>query len=278
MLTATEILSTLDNCYENDFWYFITLNHPYVYLIDSRVNIFRGKSDRWAVAAEVLGYNPRGGLISLEIFYFGNCLINLELDNGKPVNNCTVFPIDSENFDSTTDGEVLKNDAAFWIARSTPVKLSHIKQDYIDGGIELKQYEPNEIRIEEAARLTILKHSGLYRATDEELYKSIPKSLDKILIIDEWYHREFFQNKHILSNAALERILDSYDESEKAVARKQEDEKGLRNIEEWNNNRPGSYETWQQLANVIASGNVSLYRPTLAPNSHWKNWPESGAL
>ena len=42
-------------------------------------------------------------------------------------------------------------------------------------------------------------------------------------------------------------------------------------------NRPGSYETWQQLADVIITGDVSLYKPTLKPNSHWSNWPESGS-
>ncbi|MEI9943032.1 MAG: hypothetical protein WDN26_02315 [Chitinophagaceae bacterium] len=29
------------------------------------------------------------------------------------------------------------------------------------------------------------------RSTDEELYKSIPETLEKILVIDEWYHRDF---------------------------------------------------------------------------------------
>jgi hypothetical protein len=49
MLTTNDILSTLDNCDENDAFNFITLEHPYVYLIDSRINIFRNNSDKWAV-------------------------------------------------------------------------------------------------------------------------------------------------------------------------------------------------------------------------------------
>ncbi|HEY2580345.1 MAG TPA: hypothetical protein VGI43_00980 [Mucilaginibacter sp.] len=278
MLTTIEILNTLDHCYDNDFWYFITLNHPYVYLIDSRINIFRGQFDKWAVAAEVLGYNPRGGAISLEIFYFGNCLANLELYNGKPVNSYQTFPIDDDNFYSTIDGEVLKNDAAFWIVRGVAVPLSHNKRHYTDAGIELSEDGPDEIRIEEAARLSIINHSHLFRATNEELYKSIPKDLDNILVIDEWYHKEFLLDNHFEDINKLTRLLDSYGESVKDIIRKQEEEKALRNIEEWNNNRPGSYETWQQLADVIAAGDALLYKPTLQPNSHWKNWPESGTL
>jgi hypothetical protein len=54
-------------------------------------------------------------------------------------------------------------------------------------------------------------------------------------------------------------------------------------LDEWNQHylwdtRPSDHETYQQLAAVVATGDVSQYRPTMAPNSHWSNWPESGSL
>jgi hypothetical protein len=37
-------------------------------------------------------------------------------------------------------------------------------------------------------------------------------------------------------------------------------------------------ETFRQLAKVLESGNVSEYRPSQPPNTHWRNWPEGGTL
>ncbi|GEN07692.1 hypothetical protein SAMN05443572_101292 [Myxococcus fulvus] len=42
--------------------------------------------------------------------------------------------------------------------------------------------------------------------------------------------------------------------------------------------RPSGSETFVQLAHVIAARDVSLYRPSRQPNTHWKNWPDGGTL
>jgi hypothetical protein len=55
-------------------------------------------------------------------------------------------------------------------------------------------------------------------------------------------------------------------------------------LEEWNHpdlargDRPSGSETFQQLAQTLATGDVGFYRPTGVPNTHWRNWPESGNL
>lgn len=41
---------------------------------------------------------------------------------------------------------------------------------------------------------------------------------------------------------------------------------------------PGETETFRQLAKVLVTGNVSHYRPSLLPNTHWLNWPGGGIL
>jgi hypothetical protein len=278
MLHPADILHTLDHSNAISYNYFITLSHPYIFLIDSRLNIFRGDNDEWAVAAEVLGYNPRGTYITSELFYFGNCLINLENYDGHSVNTYRNYPIDDKSFDSTTDIEALLPDADFWIVRGEKVPLSFSKADYDKAGITLAEYEPDEIQIIEAARLAVIDHAHLFRATDEELYKSIPPGLKKILVLDEWYHKEFTQTRSPFDSAERLSMFDLTQEFIQNMIREHQEKTARFNMEEWENNRPGSYETWQQLAAVIATGDISLYQPTIAPNSHWKNWPESGAL
>jgi hypothetical protein len=44
------------------------------------------------------------------------------------------------------------------------------------------------------------------------------------------------------------------------------------------NNRPSSYETWQLIAKVIVANDPMQYNPTLAPNTHWTNWTDSGSM
>jgi hypothetical protein len=42
--------------------------------------------------------------------------------------------------------------------------------------------------------------------------------------------------------------------------------------------RPSASTTFQQLAAVLHSGELGLYRPTASPNTHWRHWPEGGTL
>lgn len=41
---------------------------------------------------------------------------------------------------------------------------------------------------------------------------------------------------------------------------------------------PSESETFKMIAEVLVSGDVSRYRPTKEPNTHWTNWPEGGSL
>jgi len=290
MITKDHILAKLDDYKLGYYCQFIDLGHVYSYLIDSRLNIFKGDNNNWAIASERLGFNPRGGGIMLDICYFGNCLTNLEHYNGQDTNYYTVYPIEWNDFNGTVDGEVLKPDAKFWNIRGNQIELSHDKQDYINAGIELKEYEPGDISLEEVGRLLITKHQNLFRATDEELYKSIPKELKKIFVIDEWYHRDFIEiiqptmsDEHLRNTYEFNKNLvgDEYPldfETFASMFRQQENSTAEYNQNQYQDNRPSSYETWQLIAEVIETGDTTLYRPTLKPNTHWTNWPDSGSM
>ena len=282
-MTEDQILSALDNYKWGYYCHFISLGQPYSYIIDCRLNVFLdGKN--WAIAAERLGYNPRAGRIVLEIFYFGNCLRNLEHYNGQDTNYYAVYPVDDEAFYEATDGESLAEDGRFWLVRGREVELSHNKEHYTAAGIDLKEYEPGAIRVEEAARLVILGHRDLFRATDAELYKSLPRNLMKILVLDQWYHRDFTEidQPEISDDQLMKRFSQSQPvmdfDSFVQLNRTQQQSNESYNQAQWQNNRPSAYETWQLLATVIATGDPSAYQPTLAPNTHWKLWPDSGSL
>lgn len=55
-------------------------------------------------------------------------------------------------------------------------------------------------------------------------------------------------------------------------------------LDEWHHpdvvegEQPSQNETFQMIADVLVSGNMTLYQPALPPNTHWKNWLESGTL
>ncbi|WP_426060026.1 DUF7003 family protein [Hymenobacter sp. B1770] len=288
MISEQQILDALDH--SNDGYYsdFIPLNHPYSYLIDTRLNLFRSENE-WAIAAEVLGYNPRGGRIELNIFYYGNCLINLESYNNREIHYYDAAPIDEDSFNAATADDLLNPEASSLLVHNTHLKLSHNKVDYERAGIDLVEYEPGRIDMQEVGRLLITRNQDVFRATDAELYKSIPKHLKKLVVVDEWYHKDFTARPtNVLST---EQIAAAFELNQKHgslngmdlaaltdAIRAQEERMGQLEREQWETTRPSSYETWQQLAKVLATGDTSHYHPTLAPNTHWSNWPESGFL
>ncbi len=289
MITEEEILNTLDNSNDGYYCSFAELGHLYSYLIDTRLNVFYGENDRWAIAVERLGYNTRAGAIVLDINYYGNCLTNLEYYNERPTSYYNIHPINFDNFNETIDDESLTSDAKFWLVRGQQVSLSHKKQDYLDAGIKLKEYKPGEISVEEVGRLVVSQNRDLFRATNNELYKSIPEDLDKILVLDEWFHKDFqlqvsptMTDEHLRQTFEFNKKLTglggmTFERFAQSV-RQQEILNDDRNRETWTNNRPSSYETWQLIAKVIMANDPKQYKPTLEPNTHWTNWPDSGSL
>jgi hypothetical protein len=218
-------------------------------------------------------------------------LVDLRTSEGYRSNTYFRFPVNDDSFDETTEYGSLRPDAKYWIVRGEKVELSTDKEDYLKAGIKLKEYEPNEISVEEAARLAVTRYRDLFRATDMELYRSIPDDLEKILVIDEWYHKDYdisdtdpvdsiemdsaIYDESILQQSKdfIKKILSSFFDYETYTQKLQQS-----NLKARKSNRPGSYETWQLIARVIVTGDKDLYKPTLAPNSHWKHWPEAGTM
>lgn len=55
-------------------------------------------------------------------------------------------------------------------------------------------------------------------------------------------------------------------------------------LDEWSHpdisegDMPAESPTFQALAKVLVTGDVTLYRPRRKPNTHWSRWPEGGVL
>jgi hypothetical protein len=75
-------------------------------------------------------------------------------------------------------------------------------------------------------------------ATEYEKRFNVPYDLEELLVLEEWCHPD---------------IAD--------------DDK-----------KPSNSEVFQQLADVLVTGDTSLYQPSEAANTHWKNWPDGGTL
>jgi hypothetical protein len=275
---TSEILDALDNCDKDSSFNFPTLEHPYVYMADCRLNLFRDDEGHWAIASEVLGYDPRGAgwSVDLEIRYFGNCLHPPE-DQEAQCNFYNVLPVDSESFNNTIDFEVLRPGANSWIVRGVEVPLSHDKTDYEAEGITLKEYEPGMIAGEEVLRFMAARHRPLFRATDDELYRWLPPTLKKVLVLDEWHHKSFHQMRSPFETPQFLLRFDLNDPTIPAMIREELEKSKHWNAVQWEN-RPSTYETWQQIASVLATGDTMDYNPSLPPNTHWKNWPEGGSM
>lgn len=83
-------------------------------------------------------------------------------------------------------------------------------------------------------------HRELFLADDTELHRQIPADLPLILRLDEWEPPD-----------------GDFDEFAPEVL---------------------ASETFQMLAEVLATGDVSRYQPRRAPNTHWSHWPDAGTL
>lgn len=240
--TTRSILDCFDHSHDTPYGSFINLNHPYQYLVGCRVTLFRD-DHRWAMVGEKYDYNPRGGCVGISLFYFGNCLDNLNRSGASNqfINNVHyVYLIDGQEMAKIEEMERVIGGVESVRLRSTDLRIPRESSEYSKHGITL---ENGEIRIQDLGRILFAVNPDFFRATNEELRTSIPADLPFLTRVDEWHHRDF--------SCYHGRIRGDL---------------------------PSSYETYPMLADCLVSGDGSRYVPTLAPNTHWKNWPESGSM
>jgi hypothetical protein len=245
-LNPQEILSTLDRCC--DAFRFPMLDNGYVYLAATRLSLYRTKTD-WAMVIEVFGFSPRAGLPDTSIQTFASRLhdrdppenyVNRKAYEGYLANNPNN---EYRSIFPVEEGPWQDAENCEFVAEGEHEVLVRNQAIRLPSVVE---YARHRIELEQAPHVHVFELcrylADISReqllATPKERRVSVLPQMDQILQLEEWHHPNVV------------------DEEE----------------------RPSGSEAFQQLARVLATGDVRLYQPSQVPNTHWRNWPGGGRL
>jgi hypothetical protein len=221
------------------------LDNGYVYLAATRLTLFRSLSD-WAMIIEVFGFSPRTGLPDTHIHTFASTLQNRngpeDFVNQKAYE---MYLANNPNNESRfvhpiEDGDWLDGEVVSKTAADVFVRGERIALPRAED-LTRRGIDPedeNEIRVFELCRYVADIRGPQVLATPQELRLNVGPNLHQVLQLNEWNHPD------VVDDAC----------------------------------RPSGSETFQQLADILITGDVGAYRPTLPPNTHWRNWPDGGML
>jgi len=245
-IDPNEILSILDRCC--DAFKFPMLDNGYVYLAATRLALYRSATD-WAMAIEVFGFSPRAGLPDTHIQTFASRLH--DRDPPEHYVNRQAYETYLANNPHNESRTVFPVAEGPW-QDAEEIEFVDSKADVIvvrNQAISLPSitdYRRHGIELEEAPRVHVFELCRFLAdiardkvlATPEERRVSVLPDMKQILQLEEWHHPD---------------VVDPEE-------------------------RPSGSKTFQQLAHVLAIGDVTLYKPSQPPNTHWRNWPAGGQL
>jgi len=243
---VADVLGILDHCC--DVFTFPMLDNGYFYLAAARLSLHRSDDD-WAIVIETFGYSPREGSPSTYIQTFASRFSRRK----GPADYVSREAYENyllQNPHNEFDGAYpFDNDD--WMDSDNPELVSEATVAVAIRGVSCLVPRPTEytsfgIKLEDPMRIQVYEFcramASLRRddvlATREERCAHLLPDMRQLLVLEEWHHPD--------------------------VVRETE--------------RPGTSETFRQLALVLITGDVAQYRPTLEPNTHWMNWPEGGTL
>ncbi len=245
--TVKDVLRFLDGCIAGQpYWFFMDLQHGYFYTANSRLTLYADEY-RWAIVFEKNGYANRALEIQLELNFFGNCLGNLDRagSNGQFISNAKLIRLVPEGDlrKIETGFEQVSHNAASVLVRGQPVPVPLTKEGYAKWVPDIHEGAPSRPDFKDLARYLAFEYADLCRATDAEKRQCLPADLPALMTVDAWHHRHYAGDYGVVMGEP-----------------------------------PSSYETFPLLAEALVTRDPSRYRPTLAPNNHWSNWPEAGSL
>jgi hypothetical protein len=227
------------------------LEHGYFATANSRLTLL-GDKRHWAIVFEKSGYANRASEIQLELNYFGSCLRNLEPGGAYHQFNYNSKYIPLVDVDSLNaieaEFETVDISAETVLLRDQEVALPRSLEKYEKWVPGIRHRETDEKPdFADLGRYLAFEYESLCRATYSEISQCLPDGLAVILQLDEWHHKSY----SFYTNGPDHGVMGS---------------------------PPSSYETFPMLAEVLVTKDVEKYRPTLKPNSHWRNWPGAGKL
>jgi hypothetical protein len=237
-----QILAIMDGCAQQ--FTFPMLDNGYVYLAATRLSLHRSPQD-WAMVIEVFGYSPRSGIPDVAIYTFASNLCNRDIPKSYGPVEISNLLANNPNNDFRP---VYPIDEGDW--HDEHFLVSDGAKEIIVRGQRLplpaiQEYDQHGITLEEAPRVQVFELCRYLADVERDMVLTTP------------------EERRISVLPSMRQILQ---------------------LEEWchpdliRDEVPSGSETFRQLAEVLAAGNADLYRPTRAPNTHWRNWPDGGTL
>ena len=224
------------------------LDNGYVYLAAARLSLYRAAPD-WAMVIERFGFSPRSGLPDTHIHTFASTLHKRDAPE-----------------------QYVRREAYDTYLAKNPHNESRFVFPVAEGAWQDPQND--ELVAEGATEVVVRGHALPLPTLDEYAQREIE--------LENAPQIQVFELCRFLAETARESVLST------AVERRVSVLPGMSQIlqlEDWHHpnvveaeDRPSGSETFQQLAQVLASGDAGLYRPSQPPNTHWRNWPGGGRL
>jgi hypothetical protein len=223
------------------------LDNGYVYPAATRLSLYRSPDD-WAMVVEVFGFSPRSGIPDIQLHTFAS-----RLRRGKSVDDY----VSRQAYESYLAGNE-HNESTFVYP--------------IEEGTWLDSDNPE--------LLTRGQNAVLLRGKPV-VTPRLPEYAAQDIALQDPPNVHVFEFCRVLAASARNSVLATADERRTCVPPELEQ---VLQLEEWNHpdlvngERPSSNTTFISLAEVLAKGDVSAYKVSEPPNTHWKNWPEGGTL
>ena len=243
---VTDVLGILDRCC--DVFTFPMLDNGYFYLAATRLSLHRSEAD-WAMVIETFGYSPREGCPSTVIQTFASRFSHRKVREDYVSAEAFANYLAQNPHNEFDSAYPFDNDD--WLDTDNPELVSETAKEVTVRGQPILVPRPTEythfgIKLEDPIRVRVYEFcramAYLLRndvlATSDERRSRVPQHMRQLMVLDEWHHPDVVRDTE----------------------------------------RPSTCETFRQLALVLISGDVSQYRPTLEPNTHWMHWPEGGTL
>ena len=242
-IDSQQILKILDDA--TRAFTFPMLDNGYVYLAATRMSLFRSNED-WGLVIEVFGYSPRAGLPDTHLYTFASRLH--DRDKREKYVSETAYrnylvnnPHNESRFiHPITEGPWMDSDCQELVALSGELHL-------------------RDVTIPLPSRTN-------YAQEGIELQNDRP---------------EVFELCRYLAAKWRDKVLASPTERRVSILPSMGQ---ILQLEEWlhpdvvNDQLPSGCETFQGLAKVLVTGDLSHYQPSQEPNTHWSNWPHGGTL
>jgi len=243
-IDAQQILTVLDYCCDKHT--FPMLDNGYVYLAATRLSLYRAPEE-WGVVIETFGFSPRAGLPDTTIYTFASTLCNRDIPAGYGPKEIANLLATQPNNDMRFVYPIESGD---WQDSHDDVIAAGVTELVVRGRKQavpsLEVYERRGIALKDPPRVQVFEFCryladvarDLVLATPEERRMSLLPGMTQILQLEAWRHPN---------------VVDTEE-------------------------RPGRSGTFQQLAEVLATGRTDSYHPSQPANTHWKNWPDGGSL